>query len=124
MGVRIKIACFIASRRTPLAWVPIWPLQRRSAGHAIADPIDGDALFRQHLRYEAVAIAQYGEQEVFVLDFSMAEPIGRIHRHYEPVPEAGRMKCLGQFLLMNPFEGVVAAGRGGMIFIGAGAEEL
>ncbi len=71
---------------------------------------------------EAGRLAQDGKQKMFVIDLAVAESIGRVGRHDEAVPEIGRAKGLGQFLLVDPLKRIMAHGRTGMVLVLAGAK--
>ena len=60
---------------------------------------------------------------MLVLDLPVAEAVGGVDRQDQPAPEPGGAEGLGQFLLVQPLERVVTLGGGGVVFVGAGAEE-
>ena len=94
------------------------------AGDSVADPVEGDALFSEHLGDEAVFFSQQGEEEVFVFDLAVSQTVGGVDRQDQSMPELRRSKRLAQLLLVEPFVSVVAAGPAGVVFVGSSVAAL
>lgn len=104
--------------------VSVGDSERRRARNAVASPVEGDAFFSEHLGNKAVGLAEQGEQKMFVLDFAVAKTIGRLDGIDEPMPEAGRAEGLREFLLVQPFVGIVTGGGADVILVRPRSEQV
>ena len=78
---------------------------------AIAQPIDGDALFREQVGETIRRVTEQRQEQMLRFDLTGAQSVGRIDGEDHGVPELRRPKRFGQLLLVDPFELSVARVR-------------